>query len=358
MLSIEEIKSQGMLLFECVSGSKAYGLDTATSDTDYKGVFVLPRSQFYGLEYTAQVSGDNNNKVYYELKHFVDLLYKNNPNLLEMLNVESEYVLYRHPLFDLLTPELFLSQLCKETFSGYAFSQIKKARGLNKKIFNPVDKEHKSILDFCYISKGKEAIPLLSWLAKNNFKQEQCGLSNIQHMKGMYALFYDTDGHWGMRGIAQSKKSTSVSLSSIPKEAEPVAYMYFNKEGHSKYCKDYKEYWQWVQERNESRYENTIAHNKNYDAKNIMHTFRLLDMAEEILGKGQLLVKRPNREELLQIKAGVFSYEELMQKAEAKIQRIDEIAKQSPLPEKPQQEKIEQILVEIRHRYYTVHRIP
>ncbi|RYZ53120.1 MAG: nucleotidyltransferase, partial [Sphingobacteriales bacterium] len=37
-MTIQELKEKNLLLRECISGSKAYGLDTATSDTDIKGV--------------------------------------------------------------------------------------------------------------------------------------------------------------------------------------------------------------------------------------------------------------------------------------------------------------------------------
>ena len=67
-LTVEWIKNNGLLIFEVIAGSKSYGLDTATSDTDIKGVFVLPKNMFYGLEYTAQVSNVSNDIVYYELK--------------------------------------------------------------------------------------------------------------------------------------------------------------------------------------------------------------------------------------------------------------------------------------------------
>lgn len=50
-MTIKEIKDKGLLLFECISGSRAYGLATSKSDTDLKGVFYLPRSEFYGLNY-------------------------------------------------------------------------------------------------------------------------------------------------------------------------------------------------------------------------------------------------------------------------------------------------------------------
>lgn len=81
-MTIQEIKDKGLLLFECISGSKAYGLDTSQSDTDLKGVFYLPKDQFYGLEYIPQVNNETNDEVYYELGRFVELLCKN----------QSEYI--------------------------------------------------------------------------------------------------------------------------------------------------------------------------------------------------------------------------------------------------------------------------
>ena len=77
-LTIEYIKNNGLLIFESISGSKLYGLDTATSDTDIRGVFILPKNIFYSLEYTGQVNNDTNDIVYYELKKFIELLSKTN----------------------------------------------------------------------------------------------------------------------------------------------------------------------------------------------------------------------------------------------------------------------------------------
>ncbi|MBL4649046.1 MAG: nucleotidyltransferase domain-containing protein, partial [Aureispira sp.] len=277
MLTINDLKTQNLLLFEGISGSRAYGLSLPSSDTDIKGVFVLPQNSFYGLDYTPQVNDAKNDEVYYELGRFVELLYKNNPNILELLNTPKDCILYEHPLFKKLAPALFLSKKCKDTFAGYAMSQIKKARGLNKKIMNPMEKERKSVLDFCYVQHAQGSIDLKAWLTKHKFRQESCGLVNIPHMKDIYGLYYDTNQQYSFQGITRAKTVDTIVLSSIPKEAEQVAILYFNKDGYRKYCKDYKQYWDWVDKRNDSRYENTIAHGKNYDAKNIMHTFRLLD---------------------------------------------------------------------------------
>ena len=146
-MTIRELKESNCILFECISGSRAYGLATDTSDTDIKGVFILPRDKFYSLEYPEQINDVNNNVAYYELKKFIDLLSKNNPNMLEMLNMPDDCILYKHPLCDILQAKDFLSRLCKDTFAGYAMTQLKKARGLNKKILNPISENKKSILE-------------------------------------------------------------------------------------------------------------------------------------------------------------------------------------------------------------------
>ena len=107
-LTVDIVKNSGWLVLEVITGSRAYGLDTATSDTDVRGVFVLPKDWYYGLEYTEQVSNETNDIVYYELKRFMQLFARNNRNILEMLNIQGECVLQKHPVMDKLEPGLFL----------------------------------------------------------------------------------------------------------------------------------------------------------------------------------------------------------------------------------------------------------
>ena len=130
MLTIDFLKQHNLILFECVSGSRAYGLATENSDTDIRGVFYLPKDLFYGLEYIPQVSNETNDIVYYELGRFIELLSKNNPNILEMLATPEKHILVKHQLMKEIKMEDFLSKLIKDTFVGYAFSQIKKADNL------------------------------------------------------------------------------------------------------------------------------------------------------------------------------------------------------------------------------------
>lgn len=349
-LTIDWIKENGLLVFEVITGSRAYGLDTAKSDTDIRGVFILPKQMYYGLEYTGQVNNETNDIVYYELKRFMELLAKNNPNILEMLNTPASCILQKHALMELLKPEIFLSKLCEQTFANYAYTQIKKAYGLEKKIVNPVDEVRKSVLDFCFVYAGADAIPLAKYLMENGMKQENVGLAAISHLRDCYNLFYSEEQKYA--GILRKEEANDVKLSSIPKGYKPVAMLYFNKDGYSVYCKKYKEYWDWVSKRNEERYKTTMTHGKNYDSKNMMHVFRLLLMAKEIALSGEINVFRNDREFLLSIKAGKFEYDELVAKAEELKNELPALYRQSNFPAEPDVEKIEALLVKIREDYY------
>ena len=84
----------------------------------------------------------------------------------------------------------------------------------------------------------------------------------------------------------------------------------------------------------------------------MMHTFRLLDMAGEIAREGAIRVRRPNREFLLDIRRGAFEYEQLVSWAEERMARIEDCYAQSLLPEEPDVDKINRILIEMREELY------
>lgn len=349
-MTIEDLRNRGLIILECISGSKAYGLDTPTSDTDIKGVFILPKEEFYGLNYTPQVNNETNDIVFYEFGRFMELLSLNNPNILELLNTPDTAIIYKHPYLTEINSELILSKLCGNTFGKFALSQIKKAKGLKKKIVNPVSKERKSVLSFCFVNYDQGAIPFEKYLEIKGWKQENCGLVNIEHMKDVYGLYY-SENH-GFSGIIKGRDSNDVCLSSIPKGTEQEALMYFNRNGYSIYCKEYREYWDWVDKRNDDRYENTKSHGKNYDSKNMMHVFRLLEMAIEIGKEKQVNVKRPNRDFLLDIKAGKFDYEELLKMADEKQAEMELVFEKSTLPNEPDLAMINDLTYRLRDKFY------
>lgn len=349
-MDIDFLKENNLILLEAVSGSKAYGLDMPESDTDIKGVFILPKKPFYSMQYVPQISNKTNDIVFYEFGRFMELLAVNNPNILELLNTPEDALIYRHPILERIDTAQIISKLCENTFGKFAISQIKKAKGLNKKTLNPISKTRKTVLDFCYVNHEQGSIPVTEFLAARNLRQEHCGLVNIPNMQDLYGLY--AGASHGYKGIIQQKNADDVSLSSIPKGEIQLGLLYFNKNGYSTYCREYREYWDWVENRNEARFQNTQSHGKNYDAKNIMHTFRLLKMAIEIGKEKKINVRRPDREFLLKIKSGAFEYDTLLQMAKEKQKEMEQVFKVSDLPEKPNLTYLHEVAFEIREYLY------
>ncbi len=217
-MTIEQLRARGLIILECISGSKAYGLDTATSDTDLKGVFILPKKEYYGLHYIPQVNNETNDIVFYELGRFMELLSVNNPNILELLNTPSHAIVYKHPFLEEIKADFILSKCCKTTFGNFALSQIKKAKG--------------------------------------------------------------------------------------------------------------------------------------YDAKNMMHVFRLLEMAAEIGYEHKINVLRPNRAFLLDIKAGKYDYDTLLEMAETRQHDMENAFAQSSLPKEPNLKHINELTFLLREKFY------
>jgi hypothetical protein len=359
-MTIQELRDQNLIIFEGIVGSQAYGISTPTSDVDIKGVFMLPFDNILDFNYVEQVSDNKNDTVFYELRRFLQLLESNNPTMLEVLNLPEECILFKDPIFDMVLREKskFVTKKCRNSFGGYAIEQIKKAKGLNKKIVRPIEKERKGVLDFCHVSYKQGALPVKEYLIKVHpgWSQEHVSLVSIPHMRYTYGAYLTlgksvTGKH--VKGIVQDEiLSNDISLSEIPKGIEPAFVLYFNKDGYSTYCKDYKEYWDWVENRNQERFTDNMVHNKGYDGKNLAHCHRLLDTALEIFeGKG-INVKRENREQLLAIRKGEYDYDSLIEEAETKIRKIDELFEISTLPDYVDRDFVNQLLLEIRKLRY------
>jgi predicted nucleotidyltransferase len=146
-------------------------------------------------------------------------------------------------------------------------------------------------------------------------------------------------------------KSDTVRCSSIPKGEEPICIMTYNKDGFTQHCNKYHQYQEWVQKRSQVRYESNLGH--NYDSKNVMHCFRLLNMGLEIAktGKVQIYRKGIDADFLLDIRNHKYEYEYLIEELEKKKEELDEAIANSTLPEHMDVEKMNQILLDIRYKY-------
>ena len=197
--TFEEIKKRNLLIYNYLRGSHCHGISTPLSDEDYCGIYLAPVEQILGLglDYQDQISNETNDIVWYELQKFMNLLLKSNPTVLEALFVDDKYVEYEHPIMTEIKKhkEKFLTKKCFDSFFSYAKSQIKKARGLNKKINWEVP-ERKGILDFVYTYHKQGSSKIQNWLEYRNLKQKYCGLVNVPNMHDNYAVFYDWGNHF------------------------------------------------------------------------------------------------------------------------------------------------------------------
>lgn len=115
------------VIYRCIVGSRAYGLDNEQSDTDRRGIYQPPAMlhwSLYGIP--EQLENKENQECYWELQKFLILALKANPNVLECLYT---------PLVETISPvaqelleirEIFLSQLVYQTYNSYVLSQFKK----------------------------------------------------------------------------------------------------------------------------------------------------------------------------------------------------------------------------------------
>lgn len=334
-LTVEYLKENGLIIFEAIVGSKAYGLDLPTSDTDIRGVYMLKHKDYFAHSYQDQVNDATNDTVYYELGKFLSMLQSNNPTVLELLHVPEKMINVCSDTFKSIMKDspMFLTKMARKSFGGYAIQQIKKARGLKKKIVNPMPKERKTIEDFCRIIWNGGTVKLKDYLKSSGYEKEKLGAHAIEHTRDSYALFYQHP--WveeTYRGISK-EGSNEIRLTAIPKGEKPIATMTFCADTYTKYCKEYKEYWEWVEKRNPVRYETNQEHGKGYDSKNMMHCVRLLRMANELAETGKLNVFREDREELLAIRRGDVDYADLLADADALVLKMDEAFRKSDLPE-------------------------
>ena len=84
-----------------------------------------------------------------------------------------------------------------------------------------------------------------------------------------------------------------------------------------------------------------------YDTKNASHLVRLLEMGIEFLDTGNLTVKRSNVSYLLDIKDGKYTLEQIQAKAEGLLSKIERARDECKLPDKPNFNKANELLVEI-----------
>lgn len=351
------LKKNDLILFEAVVGSHAYSTNTPDSDIDKKFIYVLPQKMLYSLDYIDQIN-ITDDYVGLELKKFLELISKANPSILELLFMPEDCIIYKHPLFDIILEhrESFLTKEIINSFSGYAFQQLKKAKGMDKMMNWEKDKvKRKDPLDFCNVILNNGTQPLKKYLDDKDLRQEFCGVVKIPNARDLYAGYY----HPNYKGVVKYDKngdikSNELRLSSIPKSENNNVKFYFsyNKDGYVSHCRDYKNYQNWLKKRNKNRWVDNKSHGQKIDGKNMLHCIRLIDMAEELFKGEGLNVRRPNSDFLLKIRKGELDLNYIIKLAEDKLEKINENRNKVGLSDSVSRNLVNDLLVLIRDKIY------
>ncbi|HVK25285.1 MAG TPA: nucleotidyltransferase domain-containing protein [Actinokineospora sp.] len=116
------------LILSAIMGSHAYGLATASSDEDRRGVFVAPTESFWRLEKPpSSVDGPAAEQLNWEVEHFCLLGLRGNPTALELL--VSDLVEICTPIGTELRELLpaFLSQRVSTSYERATAQQLARA---------------------------------------------------------------------------------------------------------------------------------------------------------------------------------------------------------------------------------------
>jgi len=299
------------------AGSRSYGTSLPTSDVDIRGLFVADpihvRTPFFPIR-EANLAAEQDT-VLYELSQFMDLALKCNPNVIETLWVDQSDVIVDSPAYQMLraAAPLLLSKKIAFTTSGYALSQLKRIKGHNRWIANPQPERRPQERDHVSMIHNFTTTKIL----KFNIEDWNEGHRLVPFGHNVFGL-YKFEGerrcdqpHRLYDGVGVLITDYDGKVHELP---APLMLVQFHKQQHDEASTVWENYWRWKRERNATRSALEEAH--GYDTKHAMHLVRLLRMGAEALETGVVNVRRADAEELLAIRNGKWTYNEVVQYAD------------------------------------------
>lgn len=319
------------LLVKHYAGSLAYGTNLPTSDVDFRGIFVADpiniRTPFYPIKQAEDASEEDT--TIYELSNFMKLALDCNPNVVETLWVDDSSIVVSSPGYQLLRQHAgqLLSSKIAFTTSGYALSQLKRIKGHNKWINNPQPEQRPQQVDFISLVHNFDGTKKF----KVDLREYQTGYRLVPYSGDTYGL-YREDGYSPFN--PENGNLNTDYEGDTHQLGVPLFIIKFNRAVYVSAKETWDNYWTWKKNRNASR--SALEEQYGYDTKHAMHLVRLLRMGAEVLETGVLLVKRPDAQELLDIRAGKWTYDEVVEYAEMMDNHVREVLyPKTNLPKKP-----------------------
>lgn len=373
-------------IYVTLHGSQAYGLANEFSDVDVKGICIPPKEVEYNLyhrfeqaenpafleEKLSHLKNPKNPKFessIFSLRKFFLLAAEVNPNIIELLWTDpKDHFICNSPMDKILANRnLFLSNKARYTFAGYACAQAKKIERHRKWIVlgevKPPARE-----DFGLSTTLPKGVEEIFGYVKS--KVEQWNLNQFPLDEMQRAELKDT-----IWELLTNMTNQEVSVANWPdRYAQGVIFQmkqdfnlkddvvqYIHAErSYAKAKQVYDSWVAWKRERNPARRE--LEEKSGYDTKHASHLVRLMRMGYEILTTGNVIVKRPDAEELLAIKNGAWSYDKVMEykddiesKLEVEYARQKQLVidgKPTPLPREVNKEKLNALYHELYEDYW------
>ena len=238
------------LIVKHYAGSKAYGTNLPTSDTDFRGIFVGDpvniRTPFFRIEEAKDITEEDT--VIYELSQFMKLALDCNPNVIETLWIDKSDITFTTLAYEYLrsfAPQLLSSKIAFTT-SGYALAQLKRIKGHNKWINQPQAIDAPRQCDYLSLIHNFtdektfkfDHIRFIDGYRLVPFSGDTYGVYEAE----LYSLYNKDSGNLNTEYTGESHTHKT-----------PLFIIKFNKDEYNNTKDKWFHYWEWKKNRNVTR---------------------------------------------------------------------------------------------------------
>ena len=364
----QEIQDNLMFLF--TRGSQAYGTNNEFSDEDIGGVCLPTRNVILGVDKFEQddvwvdENGEKVDKSIYNFNKAMDLFLENNPNMLDFIYAPERCIKFETDDWKRIKAirDEFICIKSKWTYQGYAVSQLNRIRThrsyLLQPVIEPIRTEfglpEKSIFPETQI--GVLAKISSQWVNPEDQDSFFTEMSRLMDSEGSLIFKKYIEPQFYPIAIEDFKKRQKEFLRMIASVSQHFLKEEYLDMAHKELkflaaSKNWEAYRRWKKNRNPARQKLEAV--CGFDSKHAMHLIRLLSMSVEILSGHGVNVDRTNidRDYLMEIRNGLFSFDEIEEHANKLNAKADELYKTSTLPKKPNLEKINALRMDILERH-------
>ena len=341
-------------LFMTRHGSHAYGTSLPTSDMDIRGIAVAPIHYYLGISevFEQAVQSQPVDLTIFDLRKFMHLAADANPNALEIIFTDPSDHLLVHPLMEKLfeARQAFISQKAKHTFSGYSRAQMKRINAHYRWLKDPpkapptraeFDLPERTVIPADQLAAAQAAIQKQidqwSW-----HEMEHLDPALRQAMQDEFSRRLLEITQWGEDQV--DERVWTAASRAVGFDTNFIHLLDLERR-YTGRLREWQNYQTWVKTRNPARAE--LEAKWGYDTKHAMHLVRLSRMCREILTDGVIRVRRPDAQELLEIRHGKWTYEELVAYSDKQDAELNELVKISELPKQPDRKKLDQVCMDI-----------